>query len=231
MKISTTTKIGAVLASSMVVAASSALAQSTPFTQTFDVSNNGLNGSSKIGLSYTPTIGTEFGNEVLSYASGYATTIDSLSYEYSGAAASVNLNIYENDGPVTQGQVSPGTLLYSSGAFAVAASPTGTTLRYSALDVVVPAGHNFTWTVTFTGASGAVGLDFYGPPSGTFQMINGIVQANGTGGWQYEQGVGTSYSTFGSLITGTVPEPSTYALAGLGLAALAFAKFGKRKTA
>jgi archaellum component FlaF (FlaF/FlaG flagellin family) len=226
MKMSKTTKIGAVLAGSVMLAASSAVAQST-FYQ-----NNTANAQS----SYTPAAGTEFGNEIPTAPIETDVTINSLTYEYSGAAANVDLKIYLNNGalinPGFPNTAAPGTLLYDSGTFALPGSVSGQTVSYggtgaNSLNVVIPAGQNFTWTVTFTGAAGSVGLDFYGPPSvgGAF---NSILQTSGAG-WQLIQNPG-GISTFGAVITG-VPEPTTYALAGLGLAALAFTRFGKRKTA
>lgn len=178
---------------------------------------------------YKSTAGTEYGNQVTfpSNSSGGPWTIQSLTVPYYsnyGLNGGLTLKIYSNDG--TGG--APGTQLWSSGPLDILSGGGSVTVPfpYSA-DNKVP--NSLTYTVSFNGASVAgnqAGLYLPGsnPAVGSAQ---GIWSGN-SGIWEKRALEGGGIPVFQATIT-AVPEPSTWALAGLGLVGLIAAASRSRK--
>ena len=164
---------------------------------------------------YNSTSGTEYGNQVSfpSNPSG-AWTIQSLTVPYYsnyGLPGGLTLNIYSNDG--TGG--APGTKLWSSGPLDILNGGGSVTVPFPySGDNQIP--NSLTYTVSFNGSSvsgNKAGLYLPGsnPAVGTAQGI-----WSGAGGFWEKRGVDGTLPVFQATIT-AVPEPSTWALAGLGL--------------
>jgi hypothetical protein len=175
----------------------------------------------------------EFGNQIDLTSPAYITT---FSFEYYGGGAGgagtpfagspeVDVRWYLNNGPAVSGYASPGTLIYNSGAYAIAPTTAATEI-FSTTYGDFPAGgwlvssSELTVTLQFTGlGSGDVaGVELYSPPS-VGNMFTDYWQHNTDGTWSLLQ---NSVNTdIGQEWIGTpVPEPSTLALSlvgGLGL--------------
>jgi hypothetical protein len=120
----------------------------------------------------------EFGDEI--NLAGTARIVTNFTFEYVGNFAgqgdeTVRLRFYANDGPdaVADPQIfapAPGTVLFESLAFAV--FPGLNTVPLTGLAVAVP--KIFTWTVQFSGLTGATndqaGLPVYHPPTTGFSF-------------------------------------------------------------
>jgi hypothetical protein len=120
----------------------------------------------------------EVGDEII--LSGPADHVGQFAFEFWGIGSDngefagdvqAQVRFYQNDGPLSSGYASPGTLLFDSGPFPIPATPRATVIfEEFQLDALVPlAGplpQEFTWTVQFSGlAEGdSAGVDLYSPP-------------------------------------------------------------------
>lgn len=168
---------------------------------------------------YNSTSGTEYGNQVSfpSNPSG-AWTIQSITVPYYSnysLSGGMSLKIYSNDG--TAG--APGTTLWSSGPLDILNGGGSVTVPFPfSAGNQIP--NTLTYTVSFNGSSVAgnkAGLFLPGsnPAVGT---SHGIWSGSG-GFWEKRALDGGAIPVFQATIT-AVPEPSTWALAGLGLLGL-----------
>jgi hypothetical protein len=120
----------------------------------------------------------EVGDEIL--LTGPAEHVGQFAFEFWGVGTNASeftgevearVRFYQNDGPLSSGYMSPGTVLFDSGPFPIPATPRSILIfEEFQVEAVVPlAGplpENFTWTVQFSGlADGdSAGLDLYSPP-------------------------------------------------------------------
>jgi hypothetical protein len=173
--------------------------------------------------------------------------LTNFSFEYYSQDSSwsgtvtADVRFYENNGVLTNGYASPGTLFYDSGAVAFPnpisynASPASNTLtaffELSDLQSLAPGvtpldpnfalPTNFTFTVTFSGLTGdeSVGLPIFEPPGYGTNYGDYWYDASGT--WQLL--TNAVPVAFGAEFNGSVqptPEPSVLCLGALGGAAL-----------
>jgi len=122
--------------------------------------------------------GTEIGNEItLDGSARYPTR---FAFQYWGTNAGqadfqgnvqLRVRFYQNDGPLLNLAATPGTLIFDSGEFPVAATNQGTiTLENFQLSAVTPLNgplpSSFTWTLQFSGlaSNDSAGVMSFGPP-------------------------------------------------------------------
>jgi hypothetical protein len=139
------------------------------------------NSGSTEGTYYATT--KEFGDQIeLGLSNRF---IDSLSFEYFGdftadGDETAVARIYANDGTVIDNGSLPGTLLYESGPFAVAAGFNSVTIN----GLLVEAPESITWTVDFDGvgnvAGNRAGLIFYNPASTGSSFDDFVLKSNST---------------------------------------------------
>jgi hypothetical protein len=122
----------------------------------------------------------EVGNEILLADSArYASVFSFEFWGYSTAGyvfegdVRARVRFYRNDGLLSSGYPSPGTVIFDSGSFPIPATPAGrATLIFDEFQVAaivplrVPLPDAFTWTVQFSGLStnDSAGVDLYSPP-------------------------------------------------------------------
>jgi hypothetical protein len=89
---------------------------------------------------------------------------------FAGSVAA-RVRFYQNNGPPFNGYLTPGSIFYDSGWFAIAATPRSTENFILGSDfawtgLFLPVTTNMTWSVQFQGmgATDAVGVDIYSPP-------------------------------------------------------------------
>ncbi len=122
----------------------------------------------------------EVGNELI--LAGSARYASLFSFEFWGFSTAgyvfegdvrARVRFYQNDGPLSSGYHSPGTVMFDSGPFPIPATPAGrATLIFDEfqIEAVVPLRtplpNSFTWTVQFSGLStnDSAGVDLYAPP-------------------------------------------------------------------
>jgi len=122
----------------------------------------------------------EVGNEIILAGSDRYASI--FSFEFWGFSRAgyvfegdvrARVRFYRNDGPLSSGYPSPGTVMFDSGAFPIPATPAGrATLIFdefqleASVPLRVPLPSSFVWTVQFSGLStnDSAGVDLYGPP-------------------------------------------------------------------
>lgn len=165
---------------------------------------------------YNSTTGTEYGNQVSFPANpSGAWTISALTVPYYanyGLTGGLTLKIYSNDGAGG----APGTQLWSSGPLDVLNGGGSVTVPFPySSDNQIP--NTLTYTVSFAGSGvsdNKAGLYLPGsnPAVGTSQGI----WSGSSGFWEKRALDGGVVPVFQATIT-AVPEPSTWALAGLGL--------------
>lgn len=130
---------------------------------------------------------------------------------------------YLNDGV----NGAPNTILYRSGEINLG---TGSRfLQAQALSVTVP--NSFTWSVSFKGIdfNETAGLLLFNPPT-TGSSFDDFWVKNSDGTWStFLVDSGATPANFGARVT-AVPEPSTYAMALLGAAALLGYRRMKRRS-
>jgi len=175
----------------------------------------------------------EVGDEII--LAGSARFLTNFSFEFWGtntanpsafsSTVTATVRFYLNDGPLFNGYATPGTLVYSSGPFAI--NPTArSTLIYTAGSDFPSGGlflgsgpggtllTNMTWSVQFAGMgpTDSAGVDIYSPP---------VVGGEHTDYWEYN-GVSWSLKTnslpmdFAAVMQASAPEPSPMVLAILG---------------
>jgi hypothetical protein len=175
----------------------------------------------------------EVGDEII--LAGSARFLTNFSFEFWGtntanpsafsSTVTATVRFYLNDGPLFNGYATPGTLVYSSGSFAI--NPTArSTLIYTAGSDFPSGGlflgsgpggtllTNMTWSVQFAGMgpTDTAGVDLYSPP---------VVGGEHTDYWEYN-GSAWSLKTnslpmdFAAVMQASAPEPSPMVLSLLG---------------
>ncbi len=165
--------------------------------------------------------GSEYGDEIV-FDGGYR-TVETFRFDYKSnydLASGGVLRIYDNLGDLG----APKNLLFESNPFDIKKNATDkynvVTLDLGGLEFRLP-NDRATWTVTFSGIGGSAGneagiLLYDAPTVGSskndFWVKNGSI-------WSLQQVSGGKVSNFAAEIV-AVPEPSTYALLGLGAFAM-----------
>jgi subtilisin-like proprotein convertase family protein len=138
------------------------------------VYDNSLN---DLSLRFDP--GTvEVGDEII--LNGPANHVGQFAFEFWGSGTNASgfsgnvkarVRFYKNDGPLSAGYATPGTVIFDSGPFPIPAAPRAVVLFEDfQIDAVVPLTvglpNSFTWTVQFSGLAGGdnAGVDLYSPP-------------------------------------------------------------------
>jgi hypothetical protein len=154
--------------------------------------------------------GVEFGDEIVLGTNITSHVLTQLQVEYYGdfipsGDETAEVRLYKNDGPPTKDLIpTPGTLLYDSGKFNI--STNYETWSSSFLNVLLP--DDVTWTVQFSGLSGAAGdragLLFRNPPTvGT--SYNDAWRETATG---WETVVFSKSANFAARLTSDLPKIS-----------------------
>jgi hypothetical protein len=175
-------------------------------------------------------------------------SLTNFSFEYYSPDTSwsgtvtADIKLYENNGPLTNGYASPGTLFYDSGSvvFPNPITYNGNSISNSLLaifdlsDLLYPAAGgtplspsfilptNFTFTITFAGltAGETVGLPIFEPP--TVGTNYGDYWYDASGNWELLTNSLGGPVAFGAEFNGTTtptPEPTVLCLGALGAAA------------
>lgn len=224
---------GIILAGSAVVRADTFLYQNT-------ATNLGYN----LGFNNNDIIGQQIwlGTGALPY------NLTSFSFEYYSpnvtfsGSVTADISFYNNDGALTNGYASPGSLFFNSGtftlptAFAASGGSNSATLLFNTTDFTTGDGpgavtmnpnfvmpSNFTFVVTISGMSGfdAVALPVYDTPQ--IGANSGDYWYDVSGNWELLTNAAGPIA-FGAQFTGTpqpTPEPSVICLGALGAAAFA----------
>lgn len=191
------------------------------------------NTSTRLPARYGNTSGFEFGDEII--LAGGPTIVTNFAIEYFGTNffgdEEMRVRIYAMTGPTnvnSGGFATPGTTLYDSGNFNIAASA-GATLTFD--NLVINAPERITWTVEFgaVGAAGGevAGLNVYSPPTLGNNFNDFWQRSTPSGAWELRTLPGGTPGNFGARFT-AVPEPSTFALSGLALLGLAAYRRSRR---
>jgi hypothetical protein len=128
----------------------------------------------------------EVGDEITLTSADASRYLQTFRFEYWGTASSASfagtvkaeVKFYLNDGPLFNGYMTPGTVLYDSGLFSVPTPTDRNTFVFSAGSDFAAGGlflgpgpggtllTSMTWSVQFSGmgAGDAVGVDIYSPP-------------------------------------------------------------------
>lgn len=177
----------------------------------------------------------EYGDEIA--LAGSDRYVTELRFQYNGDFATTiptpqaTVRIYANDGPsALPGQTTaprPGTLLWESGPLSLA---TGDNSVSVAPNILVPG--IVTWSIEFSGLSGAEGdraaLTLANPPTVGGELLGGVIGSyndywvktdpNNDDSWALRR-IDGNPANFYAQVT-AIPEPSTIALAVLGLGGL-----------
>ena len=160
------------------------------------------------GQGITTTSALELGGEATA-APGTSRVVTGLEIGYTSqgvpATADLQAFLYANDGPGG----APGTLLWQSAVMAgVNLDTTNQLVSFSVPSVTVP--DTFTWASSITNVVG--GVVGYVPASGA--LIGTFVQpwVGSPGSWSP---LPPAFETEARVLTSSVPEPSTFVLAGL----------------
>lgn len=173
----------------------------------------------------------EVGDEIILGPGGSSVT--NFTFQYSLTALSGNeqarVRFYKNDGALFNGFATPGSVVFDSGNFNIAAFGTGAhTLRFDTdfgSGLLVP--NDFTWSVQFAGieTNESAGPALFNPVT-----VGGNYNDywdKGTNGWELKQWQGNPMN-FAARFE-AVPEPSTLALGLIGgAAALILSRRNKR---
>lgn len=172
------------------------------------------NGWNDLNIRFNPGL-FEVGDEIV--LAGSARIVNYFRFQYYGLDFSgneqVRVRFYANDGPPSvSGPLMPGTVLWDSGWYDI--GPTErSTLIWNDLSVLVP--DSFTWAVKFSGIDPgeSAGLDIYSPPIIGSSYLDYWFNDGST----WELRTNTVPMDFAAAI-GAIPEPTTLALALLGVA-------------
>ena len=184
--------------------------------------------------------GLEFGQQIWLGTGATPMNLTNFSFEYYSPYSTFTGNVkadvrlYMNNGPMTNGYSTPGTMFYDSGNFNLqnpwsAAGTNSATVVFQLSDLL--AGNsinldpnfflpsNFTFTVTISGMVGAdtVGLPIFDPPQ--VGANAGDYWYDVSGNWELLTNT-IGPIAFGAQFSGTIPEPSVLCLTALGAAAL-----------
>lgn len=158
--------------------------------------------------------------------------IDNIFFQYfADINVDATLRLYANDGSEIAGSSAPGTLLFESSPFTLPRSAAASVELPLSEPVWVP--QNFTWSLEVT-QDDLAGLSVYSQPEvgqGFQDFWQGDKQQDGTVAWSRRTLQGVTDSSFAAIISGTpvlVPEPSTWAMIGLGSLLLG-GRFVRRK--
>jgi hypothetical protein len=182
----------------------------------------------------------EVGDQILLSHAGYLTN---FAFEFYGTntaspgnlafAGSVEaqVKIYLMDGPLFNGENTPGSPLYVSDWSPIGSPTIRNTFVYEAGSdfpiggLLIPA-TNITWSVQFRGmgATDEVGVDIYSAPT-VGQDFPDYWRLDSSKGWVLETNVVPV--DFAARFQGTIPEPSVFALAIVGGAVMLIA--GRRR--
>jgi hypothetical protein len=175
--------------------------------------------------------GLEIGNEIsLNPLNTWTLTNFTIEYYSMSLSPSVAIDVkfYKmNSGTFTNGFQQPGDLFFDSGFFSPLPATGYQTLTYASADFsggVVPLTitlpSDFTFTITFTNMSGgdSVALPLANNQSNSIVQSFGDYWLNNNGNWTLM--TNNAAANFVVDFAGTVPEPSTLALAAIGGAAL-----------
>jgi len=177
----------------------------------------------------------EVGDEIILADYGTGSTITNFSFEFFAtnvaSTATYNLFLYANDGPPSpSGPATPSTVLYTDTYNFGASGDTNGVFLYNYYPVSVSVPSDFTWAIEFSGLGGGTAGPILSTSTGA-----GTVGGNYTAYWL---NLGTSASPNWTVATnadysinflfaaeGTpnapTPEPSSFALMGMGIAGLA----------
>lgn len=190
------------------------------------------------GNAFSMGNGQEIGNQITISPNSWSLTNFTIEYYSPNASFSANVGIdvrfYYNDGTPTNGFAAPGTLFFDSGWFFNGGSLPANgyrTVTYTGTDfyggslVNMPNGFllpgTFTFTVSFTNVdnlNNQVNLPLANNISNNLVRSFGDYWLNNNGNWTLMTNA-TSAANF-VVDIGAVPEPSTFALIGLGSVAL-----------
>lgn len=148
-----------------------------------------------------------------------------------GANAKATVSFYKNDGDLVNGYRAPGSLIWSSGAFAIGDTSRSQITFDEDFGTGQAVPHSFTWTILFSdlASGGEAGVALFSPPT---------VGNNFKDFWGYEPSLSqwtlrtnsVANSDFAAQLLGVaVPEPGTIGIIGLGAAFLAFRFRSARK--
>jgi len=219
---------------------------SAVLTLAYSASADLLFDNSTTDLKYRFNPGTqEVGDQIQLAHAGYLTNFafefygtNSLSPGNLAFAGNVEaqVKIYLMDGPLFNGENSPGKAIYTSGWSLIGPPTSRDTLIYSAgIGLDFEAGGllidttNITWSVQFRslGATDEVGVDIYSPPT-----VGGSLSDY----WRYDSDLSTWIletnsvpMNFAAKFQGTIPEPSVVGLAIVGGAVMLIA--GRKRSA
>jgi hypothetical protein len=200
---------------------------------------------------FNPSLPTgEFGDQI-NIIPGQGTFVTGFLFQYWGENFSgdeqARVRFYANDGPLFGGAATPGTLLYDSGAFPIAATVRSTlnfdlnTLTVENLapgyvqgqPLVVPS--SFTWTVQFSGVDPTInplsperaGTDIYTPPT-VGSSYDDYWEKDPVNGWMTKTNQYFPQMNFNARVE-AVPEPNAIALAAGGALLFALFRSGMRR--
>jgi hypothetical protein len=197
------------------------------------------NSTNDLLTTFTPAPNAEVGDQII--LDGTDRFVTKFAFEYFGdnttsgaflGPVSVKVRFYDQNGGLFNGQVSPGSLLWSSGWIRLEPTPRQT-LNFGPDDfgagVMIP-GNQMTWSVEFSGFIGndRAGVDLYSPPT---------IGNNYPDYWQRPTGGAWVLMTnvvamdFGArLEAAVIPEPASFGLSLFGgLSLLIFARRFRRK--
>jgi hypothetical protein len=185
--------------------------------------------------------GQEMGEQIWLGSGAIPVNLTNFSFQYYSPYAvfsgnvKADVRLYMNNGPMTNGYSSPGTMFYDSGNFTLvnpwqAAGTNSATVVFQLSDLmsgnvinldptfVLPS--TFTFTVTLSGMQGAdaVGLPIFDPPQ--IGANAGDYWYDVSGNWELlTNSIGPI--AFGAQFQATIPEPSVLCLSALGAVAVA----------
>jgi len=156
--------------------------------------------------------------------------ITNFSFEFYGLSSGLTfagpveaqVKIYLMDGPLFNGENSPGTLLYTSGFSAIPGPTERSTFIYTAgadfpAQGLLISSTNITWSLQFRGmgTGDELGVDLYSPPT-VGQDFPDYWRNTGVGLNPWVLETNAVAVDFAAQFQGTIPEPSVFALGVVG---------------